>query len=88
MEKNPRNILLTPPSSYSETEEEKLERLREKDRRKGCEATNGTDGYPRIIKTERCDLPERIMYSLTSHWVPIHVGKQRHFSAIGERARN
>ena len=66
-----------------DTEEGRLlKRLREKARRKGCEVTNVPDGYSGIIKTERCELPDGTVYSLTSHWVPhIPIRKQQHFSA-------
>ena len=66
-----------------DTEEGRLlKRLREKARRKGCEVTNVPDGYSGIIKTERFELPDGTVYSLTSHWVPqIPIRKQQHFSA-------
>ena len=83
MDEDPRNILLAPPSSYSDTEEGRfLKKLPEKARRKGCEVTNVPEGYSGIIKTERYELPDGTIYSLTSHWVPeIPFRKQQHFSA-------
>ena len=83
MDEDPRNVLLAPPSNYSDTEEGRiLKRLREKARRQGCEVTNVPDGYSGIIKTERCELPDGTIYSLTSHWVPqLPIRKQQHFSA-------
>ena len=63
-----------------------LKRLREKSRRQGCKVMNVPDGYSGIIKTERCELPDGTVYSLTSHWVPqLPIRKQQHFSAQWER---
>jgi hypothetical protein len=52
MDEDRRNILLAPPSSYSNIEEGRLlKRLHEKARRKGCKVTNVPDGYSGIIRT-------------------------------------
>ena len=81
MEDDPRDVLLAPPSSYNETAEGKfMNRIRERARRHGCETKTIPDGYSGIIKTERCELPDGTLYSLTSHWVPsIPLKKFRHF---------
>ncbi|CAG2197996.1 unnamed protein product [Mytilus edulis] len=39
-------------------------------RRNNLSTTILPDGYSGLIKTERCELPDGTVYSLTSHWVP------------------
>lgn len=68
---DPRHVLACPPSSYSLAEEASLlRRLREEARREGVISTTIPDGYSGLIKTERCELPDGTIYSITSHWVP------------------
>ncbi|CAC5424268.1 unnamed protein product [Mytilus coruscus] len=68
---DPRHVLLCPTSTYHSSKEAiLLRRLREQAGRSRIDTTTLPDGYSGLVKTERCELPDGTVYSLTSHWLP------------------